>query len=348
MKVLWNRGDGGGSGGETPVNNPALQGASSLASLPPMFAPPAIVRCLLMACLAALLGGCYPMAPGTPEENHPLINEAMARKSGSPREAARLLERALEANPRLARAHWELGLICLNHTADYAAAIYHFQKVLALRPDWPHASTTRQLISNAKLELVKEGVEAPNLPSVQRQMDRLVAELHQLTAAKTNLEARVQYLSGVTQQLAVENLQLRQQMLAAHASAPGFADPAPAGASPAPAPPAGTPPPPRPDRAAAGSGRDFVASRPPSGPTPPGGISPSGTVYGQRPGVGPAPDASRPLPAGSGRVYTVRRGETAFALSRRYGFTVGDLAAANPGVDPTRLQAGQTIRLPIR
>lgn len=312
-----------------------------------MFAPPAIVRCLLVACLAALLGGCYPMAPGTPEENHPLINEAMARKSGSPREAARLLERALEANPRLARAHWELGLICLNHTADYAAAVYHFQKVLALRPDWPHASTTRQLISNAKLELVKEGVEAPNLPSVQRQMDRLVAELHQLTAAKTNLEARVQYLSGVTQQLAVENLQLRQQMLAPHAAPPGRVDPGPGGASPPPALSAASPPA-QPDRAPAGPGRDFVASRPPSSPTPPGGISPSGTVYGQRPGAVPAPDAGRALPAGSGRLYTVRRGETAFALSRRYGFTVGDLAAANPGVDPTRLRAGQTIRLPVR
>lgn len=285
------------------------------------------------------------MAPGTPEENHPLINEAMARKSGSPREAARLLERALEANPRLARAHWELGLICLNHTADYAAAVYHFQKVLALRPDWPHASTTRQLISNAKLELVKEGVEAPNLPSVQRHMDRLVAELHQLTAVKTNLEAQVRYLAGITQQLAAANLQLRQHLLAGAPAPPDTGDPGLRDAAASPVPPVASSPPTRSDRAPAGPGRDLAASRTPSSPTPPGGISPSGTVYGQR---STAPPATGTVPAGSGRLYTVRRGETAFALSRRYGFTVGDLVAANPGVDPTRLKAGQTIRLPGR
>ncbi|MBE7498787.1 MAG: LysM peptidoglycan-binding domain-containing protein [Verrucomicrobiales bacterium] len=55
-------------------------------------------------------------------------------------------------------------------------------------------------------------------------------------------------------------------------------------------------------------------------------------------------------PRGAGRRTSLHRASRPdrLCLSRRYGFTVGDLAAANPGVDPTRLRAGQTIRLPVR
>ena len=279
-----------------------------------------------IACLAVLLAGCYPLDQSAPEDNHPLINAAVARKNASPREAVKLLDKALAENPRLARAHWELGLICLNNTSNYAAAVYHFQKVLELRPDWPHASTTRQLISNAKLELVKEGVEAPTLPSVQRQMDRLVGELHRLSEQNTNLAARVQYLTGVTQHLAAENLDLRQRLLALNQPAPA------SGTGPDPY----ANPPSDPAR---------FATRQPStqpAPRPAGGLTAS-----TNPIAGNA--APNRLPSGSRlRSYTVQRGETGFAIARRYGLTVRDLVAANPGLDPARLKAGQRLNLPVR
>lgn len=289
-----------------------------------MFVVAASRRVLGIACLSVLFAGCYPLDQSAPEENHPYIKAAMARKSGSPQEAARLLEKALEDNPRLARAHWELGLIRLNSTSNYAAAVYHFQKVLELRPDWPHASTTRQLISNAKLELVKEGIEAPTLPSAQRQMDRLIQELHALSELKSNLLARVDQLTVVTQRLAAENLGLRQQLLALNQPLPVTdLETDPNLRTPL-------------DRSLPGERRGPDRSSP---------VASSMTSPGMR-----RPDPTTPPAAlrSGPRPYTVRRGETAFAISRRYGLSVRDLVAANPGLDPARLKAGQTINLPAR
>lgn len=289
-------------------------------------------RSLLLVWLALLLAGCSPIVNSSREEDHPLILEAMARKDASPRDAARLLEKALEANPRLARAHWELGLICLNNISNYAAAVYHFQKVLEIRPDWPHASTAKQLINNAKIELVKEGVEAPTLPSFQHQMDLLVEQLHQLTATKTNLEARVSSLVVITQQLSAENLQLRQQLLAA----------------------VGQIPPLRPPSEGAGNAVGPAKGQPAS-PSQPPGRELAASPLGSRPSPA-TPDRNRVdpklgkvTPASSiPRTYTFKRGETAYSVAKRFGLTVQDLANANPGLNPWRIQSGQTVRLPPR
>lgn len=289
-------------------------------------------RGLLLVWLAWLLAGCSPIVNGTREEDQPLILEAMARKDASPRDAARLLEKALEANPRLARAHWELGLICLNNISNYAAAVYHFQKVLEIRPDWPHASTAKQLINNAKIELVKEGVEAPTLPSFQHQMDLLVEQLHQLTATKTNLEARVASLVVITQQLSAENLQLRQQLLAA----------------------IGQIPPVRPPAEGAGNAADKASDQHPPSGQPPGRELAAGSLGSRAPLTTQDrnrvdPKLGKAAPASAiPRTYTFKRGETAYSVARRYGLTVQDLVNANPGLNPWRIQSGQTVKLPPR
>jgi len=305
----------------------------------------------LAAALAGLLAACSPWLDSPREEDHPLLNEAVARKASSPREAERLLEKALEANPRLARAHWELALLHLNYTSNYAAAVYHFQRVLALRPDWPQANTTTQLIARAKLELIKEGFDLPVLPSVQRQLDRYVAEIHRLNTSLTNLQTQVRALTVVTQQLATQNLQLRQQLLAL---------------STAPAPTA-TPPNPAPLAAASslaatpGPAREELA--PPAGPSRPDGktratsaaaASPS-TAVSARPSAtaakAPADAAAarsthpKPPVAGS-RTHTFKPGETARSVAERYHLTLRDLMRANPGVNLHQVRAGQTIRLP--
>jgi LysM repeat protein len=50
-------------------------------------------------------------------------------------------------------------------------------------------------------------------------------------------------------------------------------------------------------------------------------------------------------PAGS-MEYTIRAGDTFFRLAQRFGVSVDDIIAANPGVDPNRLQIGQVICIP--
>lgn len=305
----------------------------------------------LAATLAGLLTACLPWPDRSREDDHPLINEAVARKASSPREAERLLEKALEANPRLARAHWELALLHLDHTSNYAAAVYHFQRVLALRPDWPQANTTTQLIARAKLELIKEGFDLPVLPSVQRQLDRYVAEIHRLNTSLTNLQNHVRFLTVVTQQLVAQNLQLRQQLLAlSTAPAPSTAtlNPAPLPAASAvaatpgsqreqPAPTAGPARPAEKTRAVAG------ASSSPSAAAP----ARSSAKALKTPAAASAarPAAARPAVT-NGRTHTFKPGETARSVAERYHLTLRDLMRANPGVNLGQVRAGQTIRLP--
>lgn len=304
----------------------------------------------LATMLTGLLTACSPWLDSPREEDHPLLNEAVARKASSPREAERLLEKALDANPRLARAHWELALLHLNYTSNYAAAVYHFQRVLALRPDWPQANTTTQLIARAKLELIKEGFDLPVLPSVQRQLDRYVAEIHRLNTSLTNLQTQVRALTVVTQQLAAQNLQLRQQLQALSAA------PAPTAAPPNPVPV------PAPSPVAAAPGQSREESAPPAGPTRSDGkaratsaaaASPSTAAPVRPSAAAKAPTgtaAARPTdtkpPVAGGRTHTFKPGETARSVAERYHLTLRDLMRANPGVNLNQVRAGQTIRLP--
>lgn len=47
-----------------------------------------------------------------------------------------------------------------------------------------------------------------------------------------------------------------------------------------------------------------------------------------------------------GQLYTIRAGDTFFSIAQRFNVTVNQLIAANPGVDPDRLQIGQQICIP--
>lgn len=48
-----------------------------------------------------------------------------------------------------------------------------------------------------------------------------------------------------------------------------------------------------------------------------------------------------------GTVYTIRPGDSLFSLAQRFNTTVQAITAANPGIDPTNLQLGQRICIPV-
>jgi nucleoid-associated protein YgaU len=73
----------------------------------------------------------------------------------------------------------------------------------------------------------------------------------------------------------------------------------------------------------------------------------------QTPGSGPAAPADSPGPgrpsvtsAATSRTHTVKAGETPGFIARKYGVKVDALMAANPKLDPRRLQVGQTLIVP--
>ena len=49
--------------------------------------------------------------------------------------------------------------------------------------------------------------------------------------------------------------------------------------------------------------------------------------------------------AGPGE-YVIKAGDTFSKIGKAHGFTGGDVASVNPGVDPSHLKVGQKIKLP--
>lgn len=93
--------------------------------------------------------------------------------------------------------------------------------------------------------------------------------------------------------------------------------------------------------------RNFISTnRPPVTPSPPPGRNQNEGRTPSTYGGGNSTAPSSPLNPGRPRVYVVRSGETMAAIARKHGVSVSSLQAANPGVDPRKIRAGQSIKLP--
>jgi tetratricopeptide (TPR) repeat protein len=93
-------------------------------------------------------------------------------------------EKAVEANPRNASAHFYLGWLYEEKAQepDPAAAIYHYQQFLKLRPNADTAEAVKQRIVNCKQDLAKAVLPLPAAPGVQRDLEQLIQENKQLHA----------------------------------------------------------------------------------------------------------------------------------------------------------------------
>lgn len=141
-------------------------------------------RVILSLALGLGLTGCLPSNPGgADEEREPYFQKGKSLvNSLDYRGAAEAFEKALEVNPRNGLAHFELGLLYEKNETDLAAAIYHFERFLRLRPASEHAEFVRQRILSCKQDLAKAiSVSlAPVTQSMQRDLERLAAENREL------------------------------------------------------------------------------------------------------------------------------------------------------------------------
>jgi tetratricopeptide (TPR) repeat protein len=178
--------------------------------------------------LAVCLGACIPDANPVDEQKDPHYQRGLKLvNSQDYKGAVEEFERALESNPHSAAAHFELG--CLyDKLGDNAAAIYHYDRHLKLRPNSDQAQVVNERIHGCKQDLANTEFSPHITQNLQREVDRLTAE----------------------------NAALRQQLAAWQRPAQAPADPPPPRAEaarlaahdqPATAPPVrgATPPPPR-------------------------------------------------------------------------------------------------------
>jgi LysM repeat protein len=222
--------------------------------------------------------------------------------------ASDAFEQALEANPRSASAHFELGFLYEQKLTNYAAAIYHFEQFLNLRPQSEHAEFIRQHIIASKQELARTVPMGPTTPTMQRDLARLAEENLRLRQQIDLLNRRVAELTNAVQ-------------TAMSTSPPPLTPTAPA-APHTTAPSVATPPP------AAGASNTSSITREATAPAP------TTTPVA----------ASR----ASAKSYTVQRGDTMAQIARKQGVKLTSLQEANPRVDSRRLRPGQVLVIPAK
>jgi LysM repeat protein len=156
-----------------------------------------LLRSVTAALLLLFCFGCSPKAPvPVDEERNPYFVEGRERIGTRDYKAAiAAFEKALEENPRSALAHFELGVLYEQHSAqredDYVAALYHYNQVVRLRPHIYPADNARQRIASCKQELVRSQSIAPVYQQTIRELDRLKDENAQFRRQIETLQAQI-------------------------------------------------------------------------------------------------------------------------------------------------------------
>jgi tetratricopeptide (TPR) repeat protein len=223
--------------------------------------------------------------------------------------------KALNLNPNSAAAHFQLGWLFDQRVPDPAAAIYHYEQYLRLRPHSENAEFVRQHILACKQELARTVSLGPVTEKQQRDLEKLAEDNKRLTD---------------------ENRRLTEEIGKWRAYA--------AAVSPTPT----NPWPPRVDH---GRGVAPPPSRGPGGarergPTSQGPDQRPSATAGRQPGAGNYGPIGRGGPTPAGRTHVVRAGETMASIARQAGVRLEALCAANPRVTPGRIRAGQTLLVP--
>ena len=156
-----------------------------------------IFRGLTAVLLCAGLSGCLPAVPGEYEEEkeaHYLAGKSCL-SSVDFRGAIESFEKAVEVNPRSASAHFQLGCLYEEKEPDAAAAIYHYQQFLKLRPASDKAEFVKQRINNCKQDLAKVVMPLPIPAGMQREFEQLGEDNKRLREDNERLRAQLASLA---------------------------------------------------------------------------------------------------------------------------------------------------------
>src|SRR5579859_7518021 len=145
--------------------------------------PASLLRSTFVLLIGIALAGCFPTALSqSDEEREPHFLAGKSRVSSLDyRGAIESFEKALEANPQSSAAHFELACLFDEKEVDPAAAIYHYEHYLKLRPSAENAEVVKQRILTCKQELARTVVLGPVTEKVQKEMDQVAQENKRLT-----------------------------------------------------------------------------------------------------------------------------------------------------------------------
>jgi tetratricopeptide (TPR) repeat protein len=266
---------------------------------------------VLSAAVLLLAGaGCSPMDSGPmDEEKEPHYVLGKSRVNAMDYDGAlRAFDESLEANPHSAQAHYQMAMLYENQESDPAAAIYHYQQFLKFDPKTENAEIIAQHIASCKQQLAADVLQLPSAPAAQQQLEKLTEENRRLHDQLTQWQA---YYAA--QQAAAKT----------------------------------NPPTPRYEynsTYAAPQGQTATAIAPEEtslqGSTTP--LAATTTSNSTAAGLH-KPPLTKP---GKPRSHLVTSGETMASIARKQDVSLAALEAANPGVNPKKLRAGQTLNVP--
>jgi len=143
-----------------------------------MKSPAQFFLLLLLAIGCVAVSGCFPTSSSQgDEEKEPHFLEGKNRLQAMDYPGAiESFERALEANPRSAAAHFELGWLYDQRESEPATAIYHYQSYLKLHPEGEQAERAKSRISACKQQLARTIALAPVTQGLQHDFDQLTEE----------------------------------------------------------------------------------------------------------------------------------------------------------------------------
>jgi len=147
-----------------------------------MMSPARLTSLLFLAACSCLLSGCiHSGQTRAEEEKEPHFLAGRSRVNAMDyRGAIECFDEALVANPHSASAHFELGWLYEQKDVDPAAAIYHYDRYLRLRPNAADAETVKQRIFGLKQVLAQAVLPMPSTPGIQKEMEQMMEENRRL------------------------------------------------------------------------------------------------------------------------------------------------------------------------
>jgi LysM repeat protein len=294
-------------------------------------------RPFLVLAAALALAGCNQVADKDPaqtdSDSNPNYKQAREDlQNGNAQGAAADYQAALAANPKLAGAHYELGMIYSEKLNDPISSIYHYRRFLELSPNTDKKEQVQAVIDKEgatyAASLPNAGPSADDLTKLQTENASLKKQADDANTTITQLQAKVTDANAKLQAIA--------------------AAPAPAAAPPAAATSA---------VAAPEDASSIAASAPAPGATPPVPAGPQKALpvdpAAAASGSADATDSTNaaPVSTAGARSYTVTKGDSYWKIAKKMypGDTkngVAKIQEANKQTMTKPLKIGQVLVIP--
>jgi LysM repeat protein len=287
---------------------------------------------VILSVAIATAGGCSPgdTSQGDEEkEPHYVLGNSRYNEMDWPG-AIDAFQESLEVNPHSASAHFRLAELFDTKYPDPAAAIYHYEQYLKLEPDAKNSEVIKARIHSCKVLLASDECGLPDSPAIQKQMESLVVQNHQLQAEVDKLNAELKDWNAYYASLKAAGNTANNTTGSAGqpAGQSGGVVTTPDDISTAPSQP----------QAASADSRQL---NPPAADSPARETAPEGKLSK---GVDmPRKTATH---TNRSRIHVVTSGETLAAIARKHGLSLTALEEVNPGINPKKLHVGQSVVLP--